>query len=47
MKKAGVSITITSLTSGLAFSFSGLSSIPVLSGFAFSAAFGILFTYFN
>ena len=47
MERAGVSITITSLTSFLAFVLSGTSSLPALSSFALSTAFGILFDFLN
>lgn len=47
MKKAGVSITVTSVTSAVAFALSGLNSIPALSHFAISSCFGIIFCYLN
>ena len=47
METAGVSITITSLISFLAFVLSGFSSLPALSSFALTTALGILFDYMN
>ena len=47
MRRAGVSITITSLTSFLAFAFGAFSSLPALSNFCWTTCFGILFTYLN
>ena len=47
MRREGVSITITSLTSFLAFAFGALSSLPALSNFCWTTCFGILFTYLN
>ena len=47
MAKAGISITITSLTSFVAFAFGMTSSLPALSSFSLSASFGILFAFFN
>ena len=47
MQTAGVSITITSLTSFLSFILSGISDIPALSSFAICTAFGVLFDFLN
>ena len=45
MKRAGVSITVTSLTDVAAFSTLLLSNIPAIRTFGFYAAMGILFDY--
>ena len=45
MKKAGVAITITSLTDFLAFGISATSELPILTSFCLYAAFGVVFVF--
>jgi len=47
MRYAGVSITITSLTSLFSFAVSSSTSLPALSNFCGFASLGIFFDYFN
>ena len=44
---AGPSITITSVTDGLAFFIGSISTIPALSSFCFYAGFSVVMLYFS
>ena len=45
MKKAGVAITVTSLTDFLAFGISATSELPILMSFCLYAAFGVVLVF--
>ena len=47
MMHAGPSITITSVTDGLAFFIGAISTIPALSSFCFYAGFSVVMLYFS